>query len=138
MSQNFIEMEGSRTSVVLRSREMPSICVIDYFEYFICCLVSQVKLIYYIGRNRQPDPSDTESFGMAQDAIIDQIGKFRLLIPSLVLLPNSERERAGMTKVVDSIIQNAITNLVSSMFTFLDMLIILSIYVCHLFRVRRV
>ena len=75
---------------------------IHYFN-----LISNATVAQYIGRKRTANPSDKESFQNEQIMLFNRIGQSNFFIPALCQMPKDEKERAGKTKVIRHIVDEA-------------------------------
>ena len=75
---------------------------IDYFN-----LISATTVAHYIGRKRTAKPSDIESFQNEKILLFTRIGQSNFFIPALCILSKDQKERAGKTKVIRHIVEEA-------------------------------
>ena len=75
---------------------------IDYFN-----LISTATVAHYIGRKRTASPSDIDNFQNEQAQLFNRIGQSNFFIPALCILSKDEKERAGKTKVIRHIVEEA-------------------------------
>mmetsp|Transcript_13004 Transcript_13004/g.19222 ORF Transcript_13004/g.19222 Transcript_13004/m.19222 type:complete len:867 (-) Transcript_13004:575-3175(-) len=77
---------------------------VDYLE-----LLSELAVVdFKIDEGANPTPVDVDMFQKSRDKIFSEVEGLKFLVPTMILLKDSEKERATTTAIIQRVLDNAI------------------------------